>query len=205
MADTLNDNDNELLDEDLDEQIKETKGELNSINNPMSIESGTDFDPQMIEDFYEKIKKMPRDKMASLLANLGKTHSDLGENHQFNTMSENSQKSNKQRLREKLCYLQMKRKPKIAISQELEKIEKQTKVQEHKSKEQDVLSQDNENENESNTSDKPKTMSKSQKKRLREKAKKSKKIIDSVENVVVAEATDATDATDAEAVEAVEA
>lgn len=125
-------NKDDISDEDLLKQINETKAELKSIESPQIIESDTSLDPEVVEEFYEKMKKMPRDKLSNLLANLGRNHKDLGNSHQFTGMTDRAQKSAKQRLREKLSYLQMKRKTKVSIEKEMEKIDKQ---KEHKKKE----------------------------------------------------------------------
>lgn len=194
MSNFLNfDSDNDILDEELDIEIKNTKKELTSIENPQSIKSGfdvsnPDFNPQIIEDFYEKIRNMPRDKMETLLANLGKKHSELGSDYKLENMSENNQKKSKQRLKEKLSYLQIKRKSKINSNTELTNFsddaykhhEKNnvSNVSEHEKNNVNNVSEQKERNTEIENIDE-KSLSKSQKKRQKEKARKARKEVNS--------------------------
>lgn len=168
------DSDSDMSIEELDEEINESKAQLRSYENPQTIESEATLDPKMIEDFYEKMKKMPRDKLANLLANLGQNHKDLGENHQFSDASEKTQKSSKQRIKEKIAYLNMKRKSKVVIEQQLQTISKQ---QEYKDEEtmKDLSKVVLQKEDEESVDENPKVLSKSQKKRQKEKLRKIKK------------------------------
>lgn len=170
-----------LLDEELENQIKETQEELNSIENPGSIESGLNVDPKMIEEFYENIRKMPRDQLTKLLANMGRKHSNLGTDHQFGTISENVQKSAKEKLRMKLDTMNMKRKKKVAIEQEMQKISNRADQEERlvpvNTKQLETNdSQDNECEFPQKVK-----MSKGQKKRARKNAKKLTNIPETID------------------------
>jgi hypothetical protein len=169
-----NDSDSDISIEELDEEINESKAQLRSYDNPQTIESDATLDPKMIEDLYEKMKKMPMDKLTNLLTNLGKNHKDLGENHQFIDTSEKTQKSAKQRIKEKIAYLNMKRKSKVVIKQE--EYKKQEII---KDLSKVVLQKVDKNVDENvdeNVDKKPKVLSKLQKKRQKEKLRKIKKV-----------------------------
>ncbi len=175
------DSNDELLDEELEHKINETELELGSIENPQTIGSGFEqLDPKTINDFYENIKKMPRDKFAQLMASMGQSHENLGSDYQFTGMSQNSQKTAKEKLAEKISHMKNKRTSRYALKQQLEKYEEAKKLQQEQ---QEILSQinncdlgdlaDNDSPESEKSHESTKPLSKGQKKKLRAKAKKN--------------------------------
>lgn len=92
--------------EELSAKICETIGELKSIENPHSIESGMKPDDPIINQTYTKLKQIPLKKKLSYISTLGKNHVDLGNSHKFIEMSEGSRTRAINRLKEKIAFLE---------------------------------------------------------------------------------------------------
>lgn len=108
----------EDLDEQLDEEINTTEKELKNIEEPDEMNIKRDIDPQKMEEFYEAIKKMPREKVIQLLANLGKD-TNFG-NNKFKDVSNEERLTTKERYHLKLNSLKSRRQS-STILKELEK------------------------------------------------------------------------------------
>ena len=113
MSINIQDNENDqILDEEFDEQIKETPLNLKNFTN--SDEINTDIN---LNTLYDKIKKMPHNEMINLMANLTKTKNISDD---INNQNKNQ---NKDRLKNKLNELKMKRSSKNVLNQYFNKIQ----------------------------------------------------------------------------------
>ena len=106
-----------LSDEELDKKINSFSLELESFNNPQIINSGLELDLRTIDEFYENIRKMPREKFTTLLVSIGKTHSNLGLDYDFSGMSENSKKATKKKLADKISHIKDKKSAKKIMTE----------------------------------------------------------------------------------------
>ena len=117
--------DEDILDEEYDFKIKDKEEELASLSDPKTITTGFEnMDPKIREEVAEAMKKMPRDKLLNLIASLGENHSNLGNDFNFQNMSENSKKTAKEKLSDKLNLMKYKRRTKYSLTKENDKYEK---------------------------------------------------------------------------------
>lgn len=154
--------DETLLDEEFDvkQEIKDTKEQLNNINNPDVINANVGLSDESLEEFKNKLKSMPRKEIYKQLEQFSKMYNV--NNNEFKSVSDNTVKSTKDRLKEKLETLKLMRSSKQIIEH--------VKM----TKEQELENAKNKHDNIEETI----TLSKSQKRRIREKQSKKNKIDD---------------------------
>lgn len=114
----------DITNEDIAAQIYEKVSEIKSLEKPTIIEA--EMDNKTIELTYNKINELSFSKKISLISKLGKNHRDLGNSHNFTELSHRAIKNSKNRLKEKIAYLELQRKSNLIVELE-EQLEKQNK------------------------------------------------------------------------------
>ena len=157
--------DETLLDEefDIDQKITDTKQQLNNIKNPDVINVDTELSEKSLEELKNKLKSMPRKEIYKQLEQFSKMYNV--NNNEFKSVSENTVKSTKDRLKEKLETLKLMRSSKQIIEH--------VKM----TKEQELENSKNKHDNIEEKKEETITFSKSQKRRIREKKSKENKIV----------------------------
>ena len=166
-----NDTDDVVLDEELlhiEDEINVAKQCLDNAENPKELNLDHQLDDKTIESMYDKIRKMPRDEMMKLLANLAK--SNQMPDHKFSTVSDSSRDNTRARLKERLRELELRRTKKSVLNNYAKKAELEKKKDEEKQ-----VKSDEKQKNETAHNDAP-ALSKSQKNRLRKKRAKDAKL-----------------------------
>lgn len=162
----MSNNSNSDEDVGLDEEYDNISEKLENTLNPEELNLDNKFNKKTMEEFYEKLKKMPRDKITQFLETLGK-NSQIGNNN-FESIDESTRMTAIQKLQLKKQQLKMKRTSKFAL----------TKIKETAEKKQLIETPDETKtvppvETSTATStETPTKMTKSKKKRERQKAKK---------------------------------
>ncbi len=110
-TDSSSDGDIDNLDEEYDNTVKT----INTFENPEEINFDKHIDKETMNQFYEKLKKMPRDQVTQLLANLG-TGTQMGM-HDFSEVTETNRSSILERFNNKKTQLKMKRMSAHAIKE----------------------------------------------------------------------------------------
>lgn len=148
----------------IDKEINYLEKKIDNLEKPKEIKSGAQ-DEMDVKDFSNKIKKMSREQIVDLLANIGKT--ETVDNYNFSTITEESIAHNKQKLKQKVQELKMKRMSKTFLKQKFNDMsEKKEHIEEKEDKDEDEEKED---------IDKTQILSKTQKRRLRRKNNKKKK------------------------------
>lgn len=165
-----NDTDDVVLDEELlhiEDEINAAKQCLDNAENPKELNLEHQLDDKTIESMYDQIRKMPRNEMMKLLANLAK--SNQMPDHKFSTVSDSSRDNTRARLKERLRELELRRTKKSVLNNYAKKAELEKK------KDEDAQVKSDEKQiNETVQTNTP-ILSKSQKNRLRKKKAKNVK------------------------------
>lgn len=105
------------LDENFDDEITDINKHLENEKNPtqinlqMSDKPLTDFtfgNTDNINDIYDKIKKMPRDQILKLFADMKPQLNDNNEGHNFISVSDNKREQYRNKLKKKLDLIKLK-------------------------------------------------------------------------------------------------
>lgn len=174
---SLSDSDSDILDEELendelDTEIKETEDALENIEHPDEMNGGPEFTEEMMKEIYEKLMKMPRKDAASFLSNLGKGI----EKNKHNLTSDQNKHSLKEQYQMKLRDLEMRRRGKSSMKLLEKRKEFNDKLKEAETSVKDETPKPMP---ESDTTSDSNVLTKSKKKRLRQKAKLQKTNVDS--------------------------
>lgn len=176
-----------LLDEELDAKINEVTQELNSLETPQTIESGLDkIDSEIINELYDNVSKTPRDKIMELIASMGQSRNNLGSDYQFGGISQKTKEQAKEKLTEKIALMKNKRKQKSILKQQQEKYEFMQKIKQEQQEELNLINSSSivgdgvEFSNNTDTTnieeaEYAKPLTKSQKKRMKQKDRLIKK------------------------------
>lgn len=165
MSINTNNLDEEILDEEIRDDIKEStviQNTLESFEKPIEIETNPDFKKESITDLYNKIRQIPRKDLTKLLGRLSGTTDLFDKDHSFTALSQSSRddktKILKEKLKDKLETIKKKRIAKDNLQKEI--ISNETKSIDELVK---MIEGTNTIEN--------KSISKSQKKKLKRKEK----------------------------------
>ena len=169
--------------DNLDEEYENTVKTIKTFKNPEELNFDKHINKDTINEFYEKIKKMPREQVAQLLANLGGLAMENPENvnmgtHDFSEVTETNRQTVLEKLKNKKNQLKMKRRSAYAIKKMKDKYTKKTEDEEKKMAEIPEIEKDTQLDEKkdflevSTDTEKSTKTSKSKKRRQHYKAKK---------------------------------
>jgi hypothetical protein len=126
MSINTNNTDEDILDEEIRDDIKEAtiiQNTLESFEKPIEIETDPDFKKESITDLYNKIRQIPRKDLTKLLGRLSGTTDLFNKDHSFSGISQSSRdektKILKEKLKDKLETIKMKRIAKNNLQKEV--------------------------------------------------------------------------------------